>query len=408
MKSPRFLSPALAAVLMASAPVQAADAPAAPAPAGAPAPTKEQARHQDALKTVFLETRVIAMARASILAQVKPGYQRELSEFFFRMHSDEDLAAAYARTVGPSISPGDSAGALRVARSPQMREMMAEYELLMRQKLSTLTPTPKIARLAGEIQRAANPADVQAMGRVTPFSKGVAPFLVQQIRAVDTALATKFKARMDEMIKLSWRSDLKREHIPRERIGLASLDRVLDVWVASLERLAAAMETQRQDYAKLRLDTLLESQYMTNREGIERARKMVDEAERINQVYLATLQEDYATRIEALRETLKELPRYAEKDADAVASEKLKFLIDLNETRQRGYAAYRRMLSFAESRIGTTRLFGEKLVFATDEDLRVWRDMGKEVEQLFAQDVDKNAALLKKEGQAPQEAPKTP
>lgn len=394
-----LLSSALLSTVLALAPPASAQS----APASASAQARPADAHEEALKTILLDTRVMAIARKQIPTQVKPGYARKLVDYFFRHHSDDALAAAYARHVAATVSPQDSAAALRVVRLPQMRAMMGEYELLAAQGPGRIAATPAIARLGAEIERSANPADLRAMAKMTAMSKGVTPFIAQQIRTQDNALAAQFMAMSAKMVKLSWKSDLKAEDIVHTPLGFEPIDRVAGVWIASLQRAAAAIEAQRLGYATLGFDSLLDARYMTSADGIARGRRIVDESERITQTYLAEVQDLYAERVEQLRVAMLELPSYSDKQVDAQASKKIGFLIELNENRQRRHAAYRRILSFAESRLGQTRLENEQLVFAADADIPVWMEMQNQVQQLYADDVEQHRVLQEaadKAGQA--------
>lgn len=387
---PRKWIPAVAgAAMLAATPLApAADDPAAQVPV-----SPARLAHEEALAKFFLGTRVVQIARRTALAAVKPGYQRQLVEYYLRHHDDAALAAAYAAEIGAMVSPLDSAGALRVAQLPQMRQMMAEYEKQALGMAPSAFASATIRRLGSEVERAGSPADLQAIARLTPLSKGMVQSLARRIKAQDDQLARHFKTRLVEMVTLSVKQGLTLEEIPRTRLGFEPIDKVFDIYAASLERMVVATEKQAQARARLEFDTLLEPRYLVDRAGIERGRAMVELEASIGQTYLAEIQDMYTIRVEQLRVAMGELPGYVDREINNATVGRIEHLLATSENYQRRTGVYRRMLGFAEARLGQTALEGDKLVFPSEQDRAIWIGMAGEVEELGKQDALRVQAL---------------
>lgn len=350
----------------------------------APAPST----HEQALATILVESRVLPIGRAAIQASGAPEYRRKLLEHFWRTHSDEEIAAAYARQLGPTVSPTDSAAALKVAKLAPMRAMMKDLEALAAKGATSLAPEPVVKKYGAAIEKLATPAQLQAYQRFGKAIQGLGGFAGTMVEAHDKALGEQFTQLMVAMMRLAERDDFTVAEIPRARTGFALTDNMLDIFDESLQRSVALNEGTTAANSKVPLDTLLESENLVSAAAIERGRATVAQAEQISRDHMVQFQQIYSERADRIRTALKALPNYSDANLDARASQAMEFILSLSETRQRHFAVLRRMLDFAHARVGQTALKDGTLLFATDADVETWGAMVKELERLENQDTE--------------------
>lgn len=384
----------LAAGLAAAFPLSASAQGAAQPPVAAPV----AGTHEDQLRQIFLDARIVSMARKGALTAARPGYQRALFERVFQARSDEALAAAYARQVAKDVTVQDAAALRRLTSMPAMRAMMVEMERAMLAAPGQRPDaTPEGRRLSKEVERQARPGDMQTFSRMAPVFKGFPNFLRGEIDAYDAELTRRFAPILVQMARLSTREDFKAAEIPTARVGFEPVDRILDVYGESLHATAALIERTTRANEAIEIDTLLLPQHMVHRPGIERGRAMLAQVEQITAGHLAAFQDIYTARADKIRAALQDLPGFDGAKLDAQASQTMEFMLKVGENRQRQYAALRRMLAFAEARIGQTTLKDGLLIFPNDADLQTWQAMAAEIEQLDSQGNQDQAARQEQE-----------
>lgn len=333
--------------------------------------------HEKAIATVIVSSRMMPMGRALIAADAPSEYSRQLLAHFTRAHPDQETATAYARTIADSVTSEDSAIALRVARLPQMAAMMKAIE-------ADQVHSAAYQRNSAQLVKLVSDAQLQTYWRIVDLAKGLGTFNRTLADAHEEALMTHFIALMRAFASASQREGAKATDMPRARTGLQQLDQVLDLMVGMHQRFDALEARYDAAYAKLQLDTVLEPGQLVTRAGIERGRAKLAQAIRMAQVQLAQYGEIHAAEIARLRTALAALPGHASEEIDAEfnvgTSAVMEHIRMANESLPQAQALSRRMLDFAEARIGQTRVVKGQLRFANAADNAAWLALEKEGE----------------------------